>query len=58
MMIQKQGRILRHPEPIIIIPYFVNTREHELVDDLKANYNPELITVVKNVGQLKNDLCN
>lgn len=35
MTIQKTGRILRHPHPIIIIPYFKGTREEELYNKLK-----------------------
>lgn len=32
--IQKIGRILRHKEPILIFPYFTNTREEEIVDSI------------------------
>lgn len=48
MQKQKLGRILRHKDPVIIIPYYVNTREEEIVRDMCKNYNPELITVVAN----------
>ncbi|QOR58304.1 putative HKD family nuclease [uncultured phage cr106_1] len=40
---QRLGRILRHKEPIIIIPYFVNTREEELIEKMAGDYNPDLI---------------
>lgn len=40
---QRVGRILRHKSPVIIIPYFVNTREEELVNKMLEDYNPELI---------------
>jgi len=43
MQIQKFGRILRHQEPIIIIPYFVNTREEEIVEKMLVGYNKDLI---------------
>lgn len=36
-------RILRHNNPLIIIPFFTGTREEELVDKMLANYNPDLI---------------
>lgn len=52
MIKQKNGRILRHPEPIIIIAYYKNTREEELVNDIVENYNPKLITVVNKLEQL------
>lgn len=45
--LQKLGRILRHEKPLIILPYFVNTRDEEIVNGMKLNYNPELIKVVQ-----------
>ena len=42
--IQRVGRILRHKFPVLIFPYFVNTREEEIVKDVTSGYNPELIT--------------
>lgn len=53
MVIQKSGRILRHKEPIIIIPYYVGTREEELKDKMLENYNPELIETITNINDLK-----
>ena len=32
--VQKIGRILRHKKPILIFPYFVDTREEEIVDSI------------------------
>ena len=43
---QKTGRLLRHKNPIIIIPYYINTREEELVKQMLENYNPELISTI------------
>jgi superfamily II DNA or RNA helicase len=40
---QKIGRLLRHKNPIIFIPYFVNTREEELVEKMLEEYNKESI---------------
>lgn len=57
MMKQKNGRILRHSKPIIVILYYVGTREEELVNEIIKNYNPELITVVKDLKQL-NEINN
>lgn len=42
--LQRLGRILRHENPLIIIPFFTGTREEELVDNMVQNYNPNLIT--------------
>lgn len=40
---QRTGRLLRHPEPIIIIPYYKNTREEEIVKKMLENYNENLV---------------
>ena len=50
---QRAGRLLRHKNPIIIIPYFVNTREQELVEKMLENYNKELITIVNDINEMK-----
>jgi DNA or RNA helicases of superfamily II len=52
MITQKLGRLLRHPNPIIIIPYFKNTRDEEIVNKMMENYNPELVTVVTDLNQI------
>jgi hypothetical protein len=46
-------RILRHKEPVIIIPYYKNTREEEVVVKMIENYNKELIQVIKNINDIK-----
>ena len=50
---QRQGRILRHKEPVIIIPYYKNTREEEIVSKMLENYNPELVKKITNLNDLK-----
>lgn len=51
--IQRVGRILRHSNPIIVIPYFINTREEVLVNKMLENYNPELITKILDINELE-----
>ena len=46
IQIQRIGRSLRHKSPIIIIPFFRNTREEELVRKWMENYNKNLIKVI------------
>ena len=46
MIKQKLGRLLRHPNPVLIIPYYNNTREEEIIEKMLEDYNPELVTVV------------
>lgn len=53
MIKQKLGRLLRHPNPIIIIPYFVGTRDEEIVKTMCEDYNPELIKVVNNYTEIQ-----
>ena len=43
---QRLGRILRHPHPLIILPYFVGTRDEEIINEMKQDYNPELTHIV------------
>lgn len=46
IQIQRVGRALRHKNPIIIIPFFRNTREEELVRKWIKNYNKNLIKII------------
>ena len=46
IQIQRIGRALRHKSPIIIIPFFRDTREEELVRKWMENYNKNLIKVI------------
>lgn len=52
MIAQKLGRLLRHPDPILVIPYFKDTRDEEIVNKMVEDYNPELVTTVTNLNQL------
>lgn len=45
MQIQKIGRALRHPEPIIILPYFKGTREEEILTEMLEQYDKSLIEI-------------
>lgn len=49
---QKLGRLLRHEHPILVIPYFKGTREEELVQTMLLDYNPDLVSVVKDVKDI------
>lgn len=53
LVVQRNGRILRHSDPIIILPFYKNTREEDLVKKMLENYNPELITEISNISNLK-----
>lgn len=53
MIKQRLGRLLRHKDPIIIIPYFTNTRDEEIVGKMLEDYNPELVSTITNLTELK-----
>lgn len=50
---QRMGRLLRHPSPVLIIPYYKDTREEELIREMVKDYNPSLITVVNTISEIK-----
>lgn len=53
MIKQKLGRLLRHPDPVIIIPYFKGTRDEEIVGKMLEDYNPELVSTITNLTELQ-----
>lgn len=46
-------RLLRHPNPIIIIPFYKNTREEEIVTKMYENYNPQLVKVINDINEIE-----
>ena len=54
MVKQKNGRLLRHKEPLIIIPYYKDTREQEIVEKMLEDYNPELTKTIT-LNDLENE---
>ena len=50
---QRTGRLLRHKSPIIIIPYFKDTREEELVEKMIEEYSKDSILSVENINDIK-----
>lgn len=49
---QRCGRLLRHSKPIIIIPFYVHTREEELAKKMLEEYNKESIKVINNINEV------
>lgn len=49
---QRVGRILRHKTPVIIIPYFKDTREEELVQKMIEEYSKESIIIINNINEI------
>ena len=52
IQVQRVGRSLRHKNPILIIPFFRNTREEEIVRKWMENYNKNLIKVIYKLDDL------
>ena len=50
---QRMGRLLRHPNPVIIVPYYKGTREEELVQTMLEDYNPKLVTTISDIREIK-----
>lgn len=46
LIIQRLGRLLRHPNPVLIIPFFIDTREQEILAKMLVNYNKKLVKTV------------
>ena len=42
---QKLGRLLRHDNPILIIPFYSETREEEIVQEMVQDYSRSLVTL-------------
>lgn len=53
LQIQKIGRILRHEHPVVIIPYYRNTRDQEIVQKMIENYDRNMVFTVTDLNKLK-----
>lgn len=49
---QRTGRLLRHKSPIIILPYFKDTREEELIAKMTEEYSEESICTINNLNEI------
>lgn len=50
--VQRIGRSLRHKSPVIIMPYYENTREQEIVEDMIKDFNKECIHTIRSIEEL------
>jgi superfamily II DNA or RNA helicase len=53
---QRIGRLLRHKNPVIIIPYYKNTRDEELVNKMLENYNEDLVKTISNIQEIYEEI--
>ena len=50
---QRLGRLLRHKSPVVIIPYFVGTREEEIIrDKMLVNFNKDYIKTIHSIQEI------
>lgn len=49
---QRIGRLLRHKKPVIIVPYFKDTREEELMQKMIEEYSRDSIKVTSNINKI------
>lgn len=49
---QRVGRILRHKKPVIIIPYYKETREEELVEKMIEEYDKNSILIIDSIRSI------
>lgn len=51
--IQRIGRTLRHEKPVLIVPFFKNTRDEEIVRKMFVGYNKERIICTTNLSEIR-----
>lgn len=56
--VQRVGRILRHEHPVVIIPYYVGSREEEIVKDWIGEYDKKLIHEYNTLKDLTDAIIN
>ena len=50
MSIQRSGRIYRHKEPVLIFPYYKNSKEEQTVSEIISGYKEHLIEKVYSIN--------
>lgn len=49
---QRLGRAMRHKHPVIIVPYYKDTREQEIVEKMFKDYNKNFIRTINSIDEL------
>ena len=49
---QRLGRAMRHKHPVIIVPYYIATREQEIVEKMFAGYNKDFIKTISSIEEV------
>lgn len=45
-------RAMRHKSPVIIVPYYKNTREEEIVDKMFEKYDKKYIRTINSIEEI------
>ena len=51
--VQRCGRALRHKSPVIIMPFYKNTREEEILSEMIKDFNPNSIHTAYSLTELQ-----
>ena len=51
-MPQRLGRSMRHPKPVIIMPYYEGTREQEIVEQYLEGFNKDYIRTIHSINEI------
>jgi len=52
VQVQRTGRLLRHKHPVIIIPYYRNTREEEIMEKMTEGYDKSLVRTCQTLNDI------
>lgn len=52
LQVQKVGRLLRHKQPIIILPYYRTTREEDIVKKMVEDYDESFVHTIYDIKQI------
>ena len=52
MQVQRIGRALRHKSPVLVIPYYKDTREQEIVEKMINGFNKESIKIIHSINEI------
>ena len=52
MQVQRIGRALRHKSPVLIVPFYKDTREEEIVLKMIEGFNRDYIKIIHSINEI------
>lgn len=52
VQVQRTGRALRHKHPVIIFPYYKDTREEEIIEKMLEGFNKDYIKTIHSINEI------